>query len=183
MAEALLLLLAAVLVVECRQLRWAVWILAVQGGLLAVAAPFPASLVTLAVQAVLLPALIYRYARHTAPAEVDGLPFGRGVAGALAAACLALAAADLYAPVIGLNSPLLPWAGALIGAGSWGVSTHRDLLKGILSFCVIQNGVHLALGGMAPHLPLSAELGLQAAVLLAVWLLLHVTHQLDWVRR
>ncbi|HWI61109.1 MAG TPA: hypothetical protein VNT75_04710 [Symbiobacteriaceae bacterium] len=78
-------------------------------------------------------------------------------------------AAVVTAGAVLYNSGLLPKATVcLLAVGTFTILSNRSRFWQVVGLCIVEAGVHLAL----PHLPLVAEAGILAALVLAVWLLL-----------
>lgn len=186
MTELLVLLvaLAGPAVAFAPRLRTGVLLYAGQGVLLAAALlagglPAAGVALTLTGRGMLLPWLIWRLTPGEAGTRPAAIPTGALVAGTAAFALL-----QAFGPWLleGLHSALplaVPAAAGLMTMALWLTAAERDTLRTVLSLCLLENGVHLALAALAPHLPLSAEAGLLAVLVLAVWLLLVAARQAE----
>ncbi|MGE5675352.1 MAG: hypothetical protein ACM3XM_15995, partial [Mycobacterium leprae] len=173
MAEAipLFLLVTAVLAAEIRLLRWATWAYCVQGWLMAT---FVAALgftlqnhalylwagMVIVSKGLILPWLLTRYRAGTAQREVGGQAFGPSVLAAALLALLAFAGAERFGGGLGVTPALPVVPGVAVGilaVALWTLLAHRDILKVVIGVCLLENGAHLLLVGMAPGLPETAE--------------------------
>jgi hydrogenase-4 component E len=65
-------------------------------------------------------------------------------------------------------------ASTIFVLGLYGVLTRRDAVKTVIGLCLLENGVHLSLVSLAPHLPETALFGVATEVVVTVFLLLYV---------
>jgi hydrogenase-4 component E len=60
--------------------------------------------------------------------------------------------------------------------GMYVLLTRRDAIKTVIGLCLLENGVHLSLVLLAPTLPETTIIGIVSNVVIAVAMLLYVTH-------
>ncbi|HEX3010646.1 MAG TPA: NADH-quinone oxidoreductase subunit K [Syntrophomonadaceae bacterium] len=132
-------------------------------------------------KAVIIPVLLMRYVKRVSVKEVTpGLGFG--VSLLVGAALMALVYHLVHGHVawfipnreLGVEPYLTNLAVALtiLVLGVFALITRRDVLKMVLSLCIIENAVHLSLVSLAPEIPETAMIGVVTDVVLAVWILL-----------
>lgn len=196
--SALLTTCAAVAVAECRQVTRAVWIYAAQGCLVALMLLVGAAwsglhgligtaVTILVAKAVVLPLLVMRYARLSAPAEFTPPALGYLWAGVVA--LLGFLAGQFGLPLLLAGVPgadaHVPYglAGGLGVAATalWTILAHRDMLKVVLGVCLLENGAHLLMAAIAPTIPELVAIGMVLDVIVAVWLLLVVGRRAEEV--
>jgi hydrogenase-4 component E len=189
-------LIASILAVEWRNLRWSVFALMAQSALLvgifaSFAFLFPrathlwgwvaAALVT---KVIVIPTLLLTYLKRLPEREV------RPVVGLRLSLALVLIMTVIFyrlmhtyvefvAPTTeALGEPVrssLAIAFTVFALGLYVLIARRDAIKIVIGIVLLENGVHLSLISLAPTLVETTILGITSNVVVAAWLLLYLT--------
>lgn len=191
----LALMVTSLTVLEIRQLKWAILtymaqaliivaLLVAYASLLPNHALYLWAVTVLVTKATIIPLLLWRYLKQTAPGETSpGLGFGASFL--LSAAVMAglyycfesrlLWMAPTPALAVEPYTTNLAVAFTILVFGLYGLVFRRDAFKAVISLCLLENAVHLSLVSLAPGLPETAMIGVVTDVVLSVWILLIIT--------
>jgi len=176
------IVLIGVLIAATRSIGRAIWLVAVQGALLALAALavglatgtshlVVGSLLTLATKAIVVPLILGRILRHS-PVRTERHPFVGPRASLLIAIVIVFAAASAVGGAsFGrlLDAPnALPTAVAEVLTGLLVAMTRRKGLSIIVGLLVFENGIALTAFSLTYGMPFVIELGIAFDLLLAV---------------
>jgi len=189
-------LIASVLAVEWRSLRWSVVALALQSALLAgifasFASLYPGAqylwawvATALVTKVVIVPVLLWVYINRLPEREVQpviGFRLSIVLVGLMTVLFYRLMHTyiEFVAPTPdALSEPArssLAIAFAVFGLGLYVLIARRDAVKIVIGLVLLENGVHLSLVTLAPTLPETALLGILTNVVVTAWLLLYLT--------
>lgn len=186
-------LVASILVLWRRRLSSIVVILAVQGAALAgvallvglhhhETAQVPTAVVTLALKAIIVPALLWRVVlRSGDDRETD--PVVNIPAGLVAATVLTLVAFAITPQLVDLapsvETKAMPVGFAIMLVAGFALVTRRKAVSQIVGFLMLENGVSLIAVLVATGVPLVVEFGVALDVLLVVLILRVLTARMQ----
>lgn len=188
-------LIASIVAVEWRSLRWSVLAVAAQSAVLAGIFVSFASLpgasylwawaaVTVATKTIILPALMWRFVKRQPEQEVE-MATGFRMSVALVVILTVIAYRLLYS-YIGFLSPTaeppgepirssLAVAYTVFALALYVLIARRGAVKIVIGLVLAQNAVHLLLVTLAPALPYTALLGILTNVIVTAGLLLYMS--------
>jgi len=190
-------LIASVLAVEVRNLRYAVACLAVQSALLAAifatfayltSAPtlYYWALTAALTKVVIIPALLWHHIARLPEREIRpmiGFHISVAIVAVLVVICYRFmhTYVEFVAPtpeaIIEPARSCLAIAFTVFALGLYVLIVRRDAVKIIIGMILLENGIHLSLVTLAPTLPETTILGVTTNVVITVWVLLYLVRR------